>query len=259
MFRTLDAAKIVETLARLERRIEERFAGSGLSRVCAELTAIAQQAHRRSREIAKPNLALRLGGAVVVLAGLGLMLLLGWRLLAATRTSDDLFGTLQGIDSGFNIVVLTGAALYFIFSLEERWKRRRALSALHELRSIIHVIDMHQLTKDPSVEVTVTAPTPSSPARTLSAHELARYLDYCSEMLSLAAKVAVLYAQSFPDPVVTEAVNDLERTSASLSQKLWQKINIIERRAHPSGTVEPPSQNDVARWEAAVPPGAGTR
>ena len=108
-------------------------------------------------------------------------------------------------------------------------KRRRALKALHELRSIIHVIDMHQLTKDPSAEPALNPPTASSPKRTFSQAELVRYLDYCSEMLSLAAKVAVLYAQSFPDAVVTEAVNDLERTSSSLSQKIWQKINIIER------------------------------
>lgn len=258
MFRTLDAAKIVETLQRLQRRIEERFAGAGLSRVCAELTAIAEQAHARSVEIARPNLAMRLGGLIVVVAGFVLMAVVGWRLLAATKTSDDLFGTLQGIDSAFNIVVLTGAALYFIFSLEERWKRRRALAALHELRSIIHVIDMHQLTKDPSAEVTVSAPTPSSPSRTLSPHDLGRYLDYCSEMLSLAAKVAVLYAQSFPDPVVTEAVNDLERTSASLSQKLWQKINILERRAPLAAEFMAPALAAATDWAAAVPPGAGT-
>jgi hypothetical protein len=68
-----------------------------------------------------------------------------------------------------------------------------------------------------------------SPDRPITPYELARYLDYCSEMLSPTAKVAVLYAQSFPDPIVTEAVNDIERTSASLGQKIWQKINIVER------------------------------
>ena len=70
--------------------------------------------------------------------------------------------------------------------------------------------------------------TPSSPARTLSHFELTRYLDYCSEMLSLAAKVAVLYAQSFPDATVVEVVSDIERIAAGLSQKIWQKIMILE-------------------------------
>lgn len=257
MFRTLDPGKIIDTLRRLGRRIDERFPGAGLSRVCAELTTIAEQAQARSREIARPAIGLRIVAAAVVLAGSALMGLLAWHLLAAKKTSDDLFGTLQGVDSAFNIIVLMGAALYFMFSLEERWKRRRALSALHELRSIIHVIDMHQLTKDPSAEVTVSSPTPSSPVRMLSSHELGRYLDYCSEMLSLTAKIAVLYAQSFPDPVVTEAVNDLERTSASLSQKIWQKINILEREMQSRPEA---SRTMIAAdaWAAAVPPGAGT-
>ena len=36
--------------------------------------------------------------------------------------------------------------------------------------------------------------------------ELTRYLDYCSEMLSLTAKIAALYAQSSSDAVVIDAV-----------------------------------------------------
>jgi len=229
MYRTLAADEIIDTLARLEQRIGERFQGAGLARVCAELTEIARQTHQRSSEIAKPNFWLRLGVGVVLAAGAALLVFVGAKIWSSTKTSDDLYGTLQGVDAGFNILVLMGAALFFLFSIEEKIKRRRALSALHELRSIIHVIDMHQLTKDPSLEASVSQPTASSPKRALAPHELARYLDYCSEMLSLTAKVAVLYAQSFPDPIVTEAVNDIERTSASLSQKIWQKINIMER------------------------------
>ena len=39
--------------------------------------------------------------------------------------------------------------MLFLFSLEGRLKRRTALRMLHRLRSIAHVVDMHQLTKDP--------------------------------------------------------------------------------------------------------------
>ena len=211
MYRTLAAAKIIDTLARLEQRISERFPGAGLARVCAELTEVARQTHRRSTEIARPNLWLRGLVCLLLAAGLSLLAYVGFQLWHATKTSNDLYNTLQGIDAGFNILALMGASLFFLFSIEERMKRRRTL------------------TKDPSAEVSFIEPTVSSPKRALSPYELARYLDYCSEMLSLAAKVSVLYAQSFPDPVVTDAVNDLERTSASLSQKIWQKINIVER------------------------------
>jgi hypothetical protein len=237
MYRTLDAAKIVSTLERLKLRIDERFPGAGLGNVCAELLQIARQTSARSARIARPNILLRLGLTLLMAAGAGLLAYVSLRILATTRATNDLYGTLQGIDSGFNILVLMGAILFFMFSIEERLKRRRALTALHELRSIIHVIDMHQLTKDPSAEAAVT--TPSSPKRELTAFELTRYLDYCTEMLSLAAKVAVLYAQTFPDQIVTEAVNDLERTSSSLSQKIWQKINILHRDSPRLNDTEP--------------------
>jgi hypothetical protein len=48
-------------------------------------------------------------------------------------------------------------------------------------------------------------------------------------MLSLSSKVAALYAQSTTDAQVIDAVNELERLTTNLSQKIWQKINIVER------------------------------
>jgi hypothetical protein len=98
---------------------------------------------------------------------------------------------------------------------------------------------MHQLTKDPSAVVSVAGKTPSSPARTLSPFEVTRYLDYCSEMLSLTSKVAVLYAQAFPDPVVTDAVSDIERITVGLSQKIWQKIMILRAEGANAAPAQP--------------------
>jgi MoxR-like ATPase len=89
---------------------------------------------------------------------------------------------------------------------------------------------MHQLTKDPSIVVATGAPTPSSPTRTMNRFELSRYLDYCSEMLSLISKLAALYAQNLPDPIIVEAVNDIERLTTNLSSKIWQKITILDTR-----------------------------
>jgi hypothetical protein len=228
MYSTLEPARIIASLDLLTRRIEERFPGAGLAHVSAELSDIASQTSARVAKIAKPAIFTRAAIMVLVLTGAATLGFLGYKILSNTKTNDDLFGTLQGIDAGFNIIVLMGAVLYFMFSLEERQKRARALKALHELRSVVHVIDMHQLTKDPASTAHVSSPTPSSPKRDMTAFELNRYLDYCSELLSLTAKIAVLYAQSFPEPVVTEVVNDIERTAASLSHKIWQKIMIIE-------------------------------
>ena len=61
----------------------------------------------------------------------------------------------------------------------------------------------------------------------MSSFELTRYLDYCSEMLSLTSKLAALYAQNLPDPVVIDAVNEIESLTTNLSQKIWQKITLV--------------------------------
>ena len=101
-----------------------------------------------------------------------------------------------------------------------RIRVRRALRALHELRSIAHVIDMHQLTKDPAALSRDFIMTESSPLRSMTAAELKRYLDYCSEMLSLVAKLAAIYAQSSPDAVVINAVNDIEQLAGAARRRV---------------------------------------
>ncbi len=76
-------------------------------------------------------------------------------------------------------------------------------------------------------------PTPHSPTATLTRFELGRYLDNCSELLSLTDKVAVLYVQHFDDHVVIASVNDVEQLCTSLSRKIWQKIMILPPVADP--------------------------
>ncbi len=226
-YRTLDPEKIVQTLERLHARISERFPEAGLAKVCQELVSVARETRDRANRIARPNTLLRLGIAAVIIAGLAAIAYVA-TIIDYKQSSDNLFGVLQGIEALINIVVLTGAAIFFLSTLESRWKRQRAISHLHELRSIVHVIDMHQLTKDPSTTLRNARPTPSSPARTMASFELVRYLDYCSEMYSLTAKVAMLYAQSSRDNMVNSTVTEIEQISANLSAKVWQKITLIQ-------------------------------
>ena len=57
---------------------------------------------------------------------------------------------LQSVEAASNEMILLSLAVLFLISLgDERVKRRTALRMLHRLRSVAHVIDMHQLTKDP--------------------------------------------------------------------------------------------------------------
>jgi hypothetical protein len=229
MYRTLDPDKIVLTLEQLEARISARFPKAGLARVAHELTDIARESKARAERLARPNWRLRLLVLAVLNTGVVVAAWVASLLLRNDSSSSDIYGQLQGIDAFFNITLLAGAAILFLVTMEARLKRKAAVEDLHVLRSIVHVIDMHQLTKDPSPLMAGAPETEQSPKRTLTPFELTRYLDYCSEMLSLTAKVAAIYAQSTTDTQVIEAANDLERLTASLSQKIWQKITIVER------------------------------
>jgi len=231
-YRALDPQNVIDTIAALEKRISERFPGAGLASVCDELLTIARENSARAEQIARRNVPLRVAIFILLAAGVASVVWIVYLLYWVPRSADNVYSVLQGVEAAANLTVLMGAAVFFLTRIEQSLKRRGALTALHELRSIVHVIDMHQLTKDPSAAVSVTSTnTPSSPKRTLSRFEVARYLDYCSEMVSLTAKVAVLFAQVFPDENVTETVSDIERVAVGLSQKIWQKIMILEAPA----------------------------
>ena len=69
-----------------------------------------------------------------------------------------------------------------------------------QLRSVVHIVDMHQLTKDPE-----------------------------RLMLSLTSKIAASFVQSFNDPVVLSTVKEIETLATGLAGKIWQKITVLER------------------------------
>lgn len=239
-YRRLDPGKIIETMAQLEARIGERFPTSGLRQVCTELIALARESSAKIERAARPNYTLRVGSLALLALGICLLAYVG-SIIEVKRDTENLFGVLEGIDAAMNTLVLMGAGAFFLATLESRWNRQTAMTDLHELRSIIHVIDMHQLTKDPSTVATVATGTPSSPQRQLTPFELTRYLDYCSEMLSLAAQVAALHAQGTNDSVVIDAASDLGQITSNLSNKIWQKITILQTQIANTASAQLPS------------------
>ena len=222
----LRAEKIEATIAQLEKRIDERFPGRGLSRVCAELHAIAKTDREKMRWRKRPNLWIRASVALIIMAGLAGTV---WAIyiIRNFRIDAETFSALEGAEAIFNIVALVGAAIWFLLNLENVWRREAILGDLHELRSIAHVVDMHQLTKDPTRSATGHEDTASSPKNRLTQYELERYLDYCSEMLALTGKLAALYMQDTRDPVVIQTVDEIENLTTNLSRKIWQKIVML--------------------------------
>ena len=221
----LRADRVLATLEQLQTRINARFPKAGLSLVCADVIDTARFSARDARDLARPRPLWRLGAISIVALGVAAQVL-AFRFLdiqVSTLTAPEM---LQGLEAAVNLLILFGGATWFLLTLEERMKRERALDALHRLRQLAHVIDMHQLTKDPTV-VLDPRKTAASPDRTMTQFELTRYLDYCAEMLSLIGKLAALYADRVRDSVVIAAVNDVEDLTAGLGRKIWQKITII--------------------------------
>src|SRR6516164_4517774 len=227
-FRKLDADKIIETVQALHTRIDERFPGSGLGKVVGELLDVAKETVARTEWIQRPHLLLRFVAALLSLFIVAVMV--GIVLNIHKFQLDDFVNTMQGLDSAIGSVVFIGAAILFFVSWEARIKRRRALKALHELRALAHIIDMHQLTKDPEAYFGPGS-NPNTTIfrkRTMTPFELNRYLDYCSDALAVISKIAALYVQGFEDPVVLDAVDDMEDLTAGFSRKIWQKITILD-------------------------------
>jgi len=230
MSTTLEPRFIIETAERLKKRIAERFPGSGLLGLADSVLRLARAADERGTALARPHVPLRVAAwtlGVTLVAGLGAAFLE----VRVSRSIGSIAELLQGADAAANLTLLLGAAILSVAKLEENIRRKKALALIHELKELAHVVDMHQLTKDPETVSSEATRTESSPKRTLTPFELSRYLDYSSEMLSVLGKIAAIYARRVQDPVVLEAVDGAEDLTNGLARKIWQKIAILDGRA----------------------------
>ena len=221
----LDNGQVCSTVARLEARIRARFDGRHLADVAAQLSSLVEQIGVQNpatrRRIRTTRVASRVLMVVLVIGAIAAFA------AAANRDLERQLDWLPLIESAVNDLVFAGIAVFFLWSLPERLHRAELLAQLHRLRSLAHVIDMHQLTKDPERLRPGFSPTPQSPPLALELADLEHYLDYCSEMLSLVGKSAALVAEESRDAVVLETVGGIETLTTNLSTKIWNKIGVL--------------------------------
>jgi hypothetical protein len=235
-YRHLSADKLIETAERLSVRVSGKFPSAGLAEVAHVVTAITREAAEKAEKIQQPNWWLRgalIGLALLVAAGaVGVAMELDGKGPLLTRVLEFMKMT-QGA------AVYLGAAAVFCWTLETRFKRGKAVRAIHELRALAHIIDMHQLSKDPERK-----PEPGQTVMNLE--EMGQYLHYCTELLAIITKLGQLYVQDFPDGTTLAAVDQLENLGTGLSQKIWQKIMILERIKSDEEDEEPPQRQTQA-------------
>jgi HAMP domain-containing protein len=225
----LAAGHVGATVEQLERRIDARFGERGLTKAARDLghlVVLVQSEADQSRDrLRRTTLAARATGLAIVAATL---VALAFSLRSPIthglpRTAD----WVPLVESIVNDVVFVTLAVLFLWAFPERLERRSLLRMLHRLRSLAHVIDMHQLSKDPEQVSPGYVPTAQSIRHGLDADQLRHYLGYCSEMLSLTAKTAALCAEHSTDAVVLETVSYIETLTTELSNKIWQKISLL--------------------------------
>src|SRR5580692_7738348 len=122
--RILDPARVVATFDKLQARVEERFPGSGLAQVCADLASVARDTAGRAERMARPYYGLRLLAAITVIAAAGLQVyaagLVNWSMIGR---HDDAGGMAQGLQAAVNLAMLAFAAIWFLITAEQRLKR----------------------------------------------------------------------------------------------------------------------------------------
>ena len=254
-FRRIDAALVHDTIVKLEARIAAYFPESGLRRVAQDLIAVSADTTRRIRVIRRRSVLRRM--LAWLLSALIVTILTAIPFMLRPGKVETLAEAVGVIEAALSAAFFIGASLLFLLTWESRMRHNRTIEAVHELRALAHVVDMHQLTKDPPMLLgneTASAPPaaaatapPITPARTYTPFELQRYLDYCSEMLALISKIGVLYVQDTTDAATIAIVDEIEDLTSGLSRKCWQKIMVIQRGVQ---TLGPPPSLEPAR----VPP-----
>jgi hypothetical protein len=229
-YTVLDSDRIISSLEVLSSRIHDRFPQSGLYQVSRQLLTFGRNAQADSEWVSRPIVPLRIVSGILVLL---LIIAVVWTLrnFLIPEEPEELFrleNFIPLLEAGINDVVFLGLGIFFLVSAETRIKRRRVLSSLHRLRVFAHIIDMHQLHKDPERVLQRGETAPSTPKINMTPFELSRYLEYCSEMLSLTGIIAALYSQDSEDAVLVDAVSDIEGLTNGISRKIWQKLMILD-------------------------------
>lgn len=224
----LGAPQVVGTIKRLRERIEARFPRRNLAKVAQAVAGVAAEIEGRRPPTWLQTLRIGSNVLIVLIAiaaavGIGSAVVDG--LHAGSRAVDWL-----GIgESAINDIVFAGITILFLWALPQRIQRQRDLRVLFRLRSLAHVVDMHQLTKDPDRFLQDFHPTPATTDPGLTPAQMSHYLDYCSELLSLIGKTAALLAENNDDATVLDGVQGIEELTTNLSRKIWQKIALLPR------------------------------
>ena len=144
----LRAADVQATADRLVLRIRARFPTRNLTKVAEQLAVVASEAEK-TRHPPWWVRPLRIASIVVIAVLVVITVVSLAALVGELVGAGSTLTWLQAVETVVNDVVFVGITVIFLWLLPAHLERRRILAELHRLRSLAHVIDMYQLTKDP--------------------------------------------------------------------------------------------------------------
>ncbi len=122
-FRTLRPDHIVTTIESVLDRIETRFPGSGLGRVCCELLEIGNHAEAFTVSLRRPIYVIRVFSWLLIV-GLVALALAPFFFVDVSLGLSNLGELMQAIEATLNEVVLLGLAIVFLVTWERRTRWR---------------------------------------------------------------------------------------------------------------------------------------
>lgn len=235
----LDDSVVAASARRLADRIMARFPTHNLPKVARELCRMIALLRHESRPSRTQRTVRTASAILIAVIAVCVPVTIIAMITTSVRAGEAINAEWISImESLINDLVFSGIAIAFLWVLPQRMARSQALRLLHRLRSLAHVVDMHQLTKDPDRYRSDFQPTQQTITPDLTPAELSQYLDYCSELLALIGKSAALLADHNTDSAVLAGVADIESLTGDLSRKIWQKIALLPTL----GVVEPDPQ-----------------
>ena len=216
----LTPTKVIKTSESLSGEIIERYPDSEIADLSLNLIKIAKNTEEKINDATKPIYWLRFASAIAIclIVAAPIFTIQITEAKWEFETITDLF---EAADAGVNMVILLVGTLWFLFNIEARQWRKKALSALTEIREFIHVIDVMQLYFSPSLKEEETSLTRGGQAVDL------RYLFLCSRMVGVLSNVAVLFTQGESDEAVWRAVSEIESLANAVALKLTNKIEVL--------------------------------
>lgn len=214
----LDADRLIEKIKQVRDLAHEDFHDRGLPRRVDDLRRLVGDAAQLADSVKDRSPLDFLLPSIVILS----LVVASMPVLLALRLPNEIslsvLDVFEPIDAAMNVVLLLLGLWFVIYRTLVERRRAKMMRMLHRFRSIVHLLDLVQLTK--SIE-----PDKEDP---LSVTQRIRYLDLCSQTASLAAKGAALLIARYSDARVVAAVNEIESVCSGVSQKIWNKIQVLQ-------------------------------